>query len=102
MHRRAFERITVKIPVKFYFGDNNYSGTVKNLSKNGMFIDSNNLCSPFDSEFNVIFPVHDEVLNIPVRICRITKTEGCYDGIGVALLNPSQKYLEFVGGLRSA
>jgi c-di-GMP-binding flagellar brake protein YcgR len=102
MQRRAFERIPASITVKFYCDNMDYSGTVTNLSENGMFICIRDICFPFDSKFEVVIHLHDKVLNIPVKVSRITKTIDAYDGIGVELLYPPKNYLEFVDSLRAS
>lgn len=101
MQRRVFERIPVEITVRFYCYNHDYSGTVTNLSENGMYICTNNMCFPFDSEFKIVIPIKAEMLNIPVKVRRITKTSDRYDGIGVEVLSPPQKYLDFVSNIRS-
>ncbi len=102
MQRRAYERVTSNIAARFYGESGEYAGTVTNLSENGMFVCAESICFPFDFEFKMVFPIQTEVLNIPVKVCRITKTEGNYDGIGVQLLDQPQNYKEFVSGLRTS
>jgi hypothetical protein len=100
MQRRAFERIPVNIYVRFCCGNDDYNGTVSNLSEKGMFIRTCNMCFPFDSEFNLFLPLEDELLNLPVKVRRITKTDDRYDGIGIELLNLPQRYLDYIESLR--
>ena len=57
---------------------------------------------PLESEFEICTPLKEEVLNVRVKVNRITKSSGHYDGIGVELLNLPQKYLEFVDRLKAA
>ncbi len=102
MQKRSFERIPASINVKFYCDNRDYSGTVKNLSENGMFISTQDMCFPFDTKFEVVIPLEEDVLNIPVKVSRITKTSDCYDGIAVELLSPPKDYLKFIKCLRSA
>ena len=101
MEKRKFERMPVNILVKYYCGDDEYSGTVTNISENGMFIRTDSIGFPFDSEFTTILPVEKQVFNIPVQVRRIQKTGDRYDGIGVELLNPPHEYLNYVSGLRT-
>jgi hypothetical protein len=100
MQRRAFERIPLHISVRFSCGNDEYNGTVSNLSEKGMFISACNMCFPFDSEFKLVFPVEAELLTLQVRVRRITKTADRYDGIGVELLNLPQRYLDYIKNLR--
>ena len=40
MKKRAYERISVNVPVSFFCDNEEYTGTMKNLSNNGMFIET--------------------------------------------------------------
>ena len=101
--RRSVERVPANINVKFCGDDRSYSGTLKNLSANGMFISTRDMRFPFDTRFKVLIPVEDYVLTVPVKVSRITKTSDSYDGIAVELLNPPTKdYLQFIESLRVA
>ncbi|NOZ67922.1 MAG: PilZ domain-containing protein [Deferribacteres bacterium] len=103
MQRRSSERVSVNINVRFCCEDRGYSGTVRNLSENGMFISTRDMRFPFDTNFKVLIPVEDYVLTVPVKVSRITKTSDSYDGIAVELLNPPTKdYLKFIEFLKSA
>lgn len=78
-----------------------YCGTVMNLSEKGMYISTIDMRFPFDSKFEMLLPLNEEVLNIHVKVSRITKTKDFYDGIGVELLDPPQNYIEFIKCLRN-
>ncbi len=98
MKKRAFERIPVNLKVEYLYGDETTYGTITNLSKNGMLV-TTKVCFPIHSKFEILFPLGDEVLNIPVKVSRVVKSGAFYDGMGVALLTPPKKYLEFVSRL---
>ncbi len=100
MQKREFERITANIDINFFCCNTDYSGTVTNLSENGMFISMQKMLFPFESEFKVLIPYKKKVLNILVKISRITKSEDFFDGVGVKLLSPPIQYLELVNELR--
>ena len=98
MEKRAFERSTADLKAEYYYCNNVYSGTVRNLSKKGMFINTKGdipLYSKCELRLNLI----ETILKIPVKASRIVRGENGYDGIGVEILNPSQQYLEHVKGL---
>ena len=102
MERRAFNRIPTYLFVKFFCRDSLSYGIVKNLSENGMYIDTG-MCLPLESNFEILIPTsNEETLNVLVKFKRLVKTAGFYDGIGVELLNPPDNYLEFVARLRAA
>lgn len=100
MKRRAAKRINANIDVKFYCENTDYSGTVTNLSEKGMYISTNNMCFPFNSEFEILLSVEDDFIALPVRVSRLTKTNGGYNGIGVELSEPSSSYLKFLENLK--
>ena len=94
MEKRDFKRI----PARIEFNCNNidYYGTITNLSANGMFIKSQKINFPLDSQLNVFIALQDDVLNLQVKIKRITKSNGYYDGLGVTLVNLPKKYLKLL------
>ena len=100
MKKRAFERIPTDLESRCFNIDN--FGTVTNLSENGIFIKSKNINFPLNSQFEISFQLKKERLKVPVKISRITKSNGYYDGIGVELIKQPQKYLKTVKRLRYA
>ena len=101
MDKRAFERVSVNIEAKFFYGNAIYTGEITNLSENGIFI-SARLCFHFESRFEILIPVNEEVLKVPVKVSRIIKTDDFCDGMGLELLERPKNYLEFVSNLKSA
>ena len=101
MQRRYFERIPSDIKIRFSCDNMDYCGTITNLSEKGMFINTHDMCFPFDSKFEVVIDLNGKTMNIPVKVSRLTKTNDSYDGIAVELLNPPQSYLELLKDLRS-
>ena len=67
-----------------------------------MFIKSQKISFPFKTQFEMLIPLNDNMLNVPVKVTRITKTKRFYDGIGVELLKPSRNYLKLVRRLRTS
>ncbi len=98
--KRAFERIPASL--EFHCFKTKYFGTVKNLSEKGMFIRSEKISFPLDLRFKISIPLKEGTLNVPVKISRITKSNGYYDGIGVELSKQPQKYLKLINRLRFA
>jgi hypothetical protein len=100
MQKRAFERIPVGLEAKFFSGNGIYKGIVKDVSKKGMFINTST-CFPFDTLFEILIPLKEKELRVPVRVVRIVKTDGFYEGMGVDLMNPPSDYMEFFNRLKS-
>ena len=53
-------------------------------------------------QFEISIPVKEDILNIPVKVNRLTKSNGYYDGMGVELMEQPQKYLKQIKMLRLA
>lgn len=98
LEKRAFERIPAH--VDFHCFNIDCFGTITNLSANGMFIRSQKMRFPFETQFEILIPLKGEELRVCARVRRITRSRSYYDGIGVELVNPSKNYLEFISRLR--
>lgn len=99
MRKRAYERVRSDLNVHLSFDNSTYIGVVKNLSENGMCIISEN-CLPHKSKFEILFPHSTGVLKLPAILRRSFKKSDFYEAMGVELLNPPIKYLEFVNRFR--
>jgi len=99
--KRINERIPVSLPVKLFCSNGHYSGIAMNVSKNGMYIKTG-ITLPAESNFHVCMPYNEDELKVPVKLVRLAETYGFFDAVGVEVLNPPEKYLEFVGGLMTA
>jgi hypothetical protein len=95
MEKRAFERMPVTI--ECHCCNTEYFGTLVDLSEKGMFIRSQKIRFPLESEFDILIPLNEDMLNVRVKVNRLIKSNDYYyDGMGVELLNPPTKYLEFL------
>ena len=101
MQRRDFERVPANIKVTFFCCESHYDGTVMNLSQGGMYISTDEMRFPFDSEIDIIIPLNLDILKVPVKVTRITKSSDLYDGLGVMVMNPSEQYIGFVSNCRN-
>jgi hypothetical protein len=111
MKKRHFERIGVSVPVCYFYNNALYTGTVTNLSKSGMYIETE-ICLPFKSIFEIflssrlkvefLIPSHNENFTVPVKVRRLVKTDVCYNAMGVELSNPPEEYSTFLGSFRDA
>ncbi len=101
MWRRSFNRIPTDIKVKFFSGTEMCYGTVMNLTEKGMFIRTK-VNFPLQPQLRILMPCKDEFLRLNVWVKSFGGSDSINNGLGVELLNPPQKYLEFVGNLRLA
>lgn len=98
MEKRTFKRIQTELE-SHCLKINNF-GTVTNISEKGMFIKSQKIKFPLEVQFVISISAKDETLNLPVRVNRLTKSNGYYDGMGLEILQQPQKYLKHVKRLR--
>ncbi len=106
MKKRAHERISVNVQGSFFCDDKEYTGTIKNLSKNGIYIETE-ICPTLKSilrtfisaKINIAVPSSNGGLEVPVKVRRVAETNGYDMGMGVELLNPQENYLAFVRSL---
>ncbi len=97
MERRAFERTNMELKVNFFYSKKFASGTVVNFSKNGMCIKTDTRI-PCGSNVELFIIFKEGVLSITVTVVRLRFD--FYNTLGVEVLNPTKKYLQFVNGLR--
>ena len=95
MEQRRSKRISQNFKAAFPCCNKLYAGTVSNFSENGMLIDSE-ISIPINSRFEILFQIGKEILKIPAIHMRLVKNGIKYNGMGVELLYPPQKYLKFV------
>ncbi len=95
MERRSFERVDMCLPVKYVCDNRLYSGTVKNLSENGMFISTGNFL-PCIVRIEILIPLDEEISRFYVRIRRIEKIDDANYSMGVELMDSPESYLQFV------
>ena len=91
MNKREFNRTPINLPLKFPVGNNLFSAEIKDISPNGMNIESKIQYS-MRSEFELIIYFKEE-LKVFGRVVRLIKTGNIYRGMGIELINPSRKYL---------
>ncbi|GBD96779.1 MAG TPA: PilZ domain-containing protein [Nitrospirae bacterium] len=104
--RRAFERFPANLDARLFYGNLIYTGMVKNLSQNGMFV-STKVNFPLNSEFIMVVLLNNRTIKLPVKVRRKVRKESGYyskmdDGIGVELLEPPQNFLDYAGSRKSS
>lgn len=99
MEKRAFERIKTNIPVTYYCEQMLYTGLIKNLSENGMYISTTNFL-PCKDKIEMIIPLKKAVTTFKSRIRRIKRINESRFYIGVEILNPPASFIEFVADLK--
>jgi hypothetical protein len=106
--KRAHERIPLDLEISFLQFNTKYSGTVKDISKNGMYIESDtplpfnsklDIHMPFKASLKILIDFNNEVLEVPVQVKRLVTKGTSFIGMGVMLLNSSPSYMDFMSGL---
>lgn len=95
MSKRVSKRTPANLEVRFSCCNTFYSGTVRNFSEKGMYIDSE-ICFPMGSRFVVLLKMKDDILKVPVKIVRTVKSGNTFGGMGVKLLNLPKEYSELL------
>lgn len=108
MKKRVHERIPLDLEISFLQSDTKYMGIVKDISKNGMYIQMD-MPLPFNSKLDLLVPskaklkilidFNNELLEVPVRVIRLVKNGTSFVGMGVTILNSSPLYEDFMSGL---
>lgn len=101
MWRREFDRLPAKIKVKYINGTTEHIGTLLNLSEKGMFI-SSRVRLPMKPQINVFIPVENDTLRVTARIRSFGVGQNYCCGLGVEIIKPPQKYLDFISVLKIA
>ncbi|MBI4697531.1 MAG: PilZ domain-containing protein [Nitrospirae bacterium] len=100
--QRIFDRVSSDLKIRFFCCNTVHSGTVKNISENGMFFTTQKMCSPFDSQVEIFISLGKDILHASAKLKRISKAEDSSDGVAVEVMNPPQGYIDFVKDLKSA
>lgn len=98
MEKRSDRRLTARIDARFFYGSLFYSGTILNISVKGMFIAARRSFPP-GTVFVVLFRIDGDVLKVIARVRRISVIDGEVEGMGLELVSPSRRYMEFAGHL---
>jgi hypothetical protein len=96
VERRSIKRLPASINVRFMNHNTTYNGTVTNISKKGMFIETERINFPFNPQFNIAIPLNKKMMNIRANLSRMMKSRNSYKGLGFDLRNPPQEYLKFM------
>ncbi len=96
---RTVDRIPVLIDVKINYDKSVYIGTLMNISESGMFIRTNKMPSPLQSQIEISILLNEEVICVSGKLVREENIRGYYNGIGVEVLNPPQNYIDFIDNL---
>ncbi len=99
MEKRAFVRIEANLKVQLNCNNSDVPGTITNLSKRGMFLKTTEIAYPIDFEFDICLLLNNEKLKIPVSLRRIIMSPDSYHGLGIEIIDPPQKYLDYIEGL---
>jgi hypothetical protein len=111
MKKRDHERITLDLEVTVLQANKKYSGTVKNISQNGMYIETDeplpfnsklDLHIPFKTKLKILINFNNEILEVPVRVKRLIGNGHSFHGMGVMLSTASYGYLDFMSNLAFA
>ena len=99
MEKRAFERVSANIDIRFFLGNTVFPATAVNISESGMCLNTE-IFLPSFSKLDLLLVSKDHILKIPV-IIKWTTPLDLYERTGVEVIKGSNEYMKFVSGLRS-
>ena len=107
--KRAYERIPLDMEVIILKFNTTYSGTIKNLSKNGMYIETDmkplqinskfDLHLTFKAKLKAFITFNNNTFEVPLLVERLVEDRGPFIGMGVMILNWSRQYWDFLDSL---
>jgi hypothetical protein len=97
--RRTFKRMSVNMSIRFFSEKSHYTATVVDCTKNGIGINTYCNCLPCSYKVDLLVPLDKDILKMKGKISRIQKISDVSYGIGIELLKPPQKYLDFIDNL---
>jgi hypothetical protein len=100
MIERNSKRINTALNVKYFCCNDLKSGIITNISEKDMYMKTKP-CFPCNAIFEVLIPTGNEVLKVPVKILRIDKKGNDNVGMGLKLLEQTEKYVKFLNTLKS-
>lgn len=95
VQRRLSERLPVDVEVKYFNGNIFYSGSIKNVSENGMYIKTRR-CLPSESIFAIIIRTHNKLFNVLAKVKWLINISDQHCGMGVEILNPPLELMESI------
>ncbi len=96
--KRAFKRKPINLYAGFFYRRKSYTGTVINLSRSGMGIETMK-CLPLKSKFEII--IRKSGLKVPVKVSRIIEHGHVSCGMGIELVEKQSNYIKLVDSFRS-
>jgi hypothetical protein len=102
MEKRSSKRITATLRVEFDWSNTICCCIAVNLSEKGMLLKTSDIPFPMDTHFEIYIHLKGEVLEVPVKVNRLVKTDDVYDGIGIELIDPPASYVDFISNLRNS
>ena len=105
MEKRTHERLPSKLHARLVYGNLFYAGSVTNFSENGVFLKAK-MNLDVNSVLVLVLLISDRIVNVLGKVKRAVKPlehkKNTESGMGVELLNPPVRYLEFVKEQRIA
>ncbi len=109
MEKRSCRRISSHIEISYFlwnplFWKKKYSGTIRNISEKGMFIQTRTPNFPLDSLLEIYITFREKTVFLPAKVSnivwrRLLSDDSC-DSIGIELTDPPEEFIEFVNRLR--
>jgi hypothetical protein len=86
------------INIRFFYGNTVCCGTAINLTAVDMIIHSRT-CYPMNSIFNILFLLNDKVMEIPVKVKGLLKTDPFSHSMAVEIMSINSSYLNLLNSI---
>ena len=104
--KRAHERIPLDMEIIIFKFNTTYSGTLRNIAKNGMYIETEkkplhsnsklDLHLTYKAKLKIFITFKNNIFEVPVLVKRLVEDGSPSIGMGVMLVNWSRLYWDFL------
>ncbi len=99
MEKRRYSRTSVNVDIKFCCHNKTYRGRISDISEKGMFISTNEMYFPFESELTLYVSYMRKTVTLSAYFRRIVISPDFYTGLGVVIQKPPPEYMGFLDDL---
>ena len=105
MEKRDHIRLPSKLQARLVYGNLFYASSITDFSEKGVFLKAR-MNFNVNSVFVLVLLIKNRIVNVLAKVKRVVKSddlkESVISGMGVELINPPVRYLEFVKERRIA
>ena len=96
MAGRATFRIPTRLGMRYDENGTFYNGIITDMSESGLFVLDARTDYPENSIINIKVPVKNESLHLSGKLVRKKRSTSNKRGFGIKLVDPPQKYIDYI------